>query len=345
MGEQTGGDDLTDVTVSVVVPMRNEAKDIGACLAGFEAQTWPLDRLDLVVVDGASDDGSRRIVEDLTATRPWIRIVDNPALRASAAFNRGIAATTGEVVCLFSSHGVPDPDYLANSVETLRRSRAAGVGGPIRIDGWDPRSRAVGLALASPFGMASPFRYSTTVTEVDTIGHPAYLRSTVDAVGPFDESLERNSDYEYNWRIRAQGMRLVFDSAIGSSYAPRPGIAALARQFWAYGRWKAEVVRRHPASVRPRQLVPPAFVAWLLLTPVLLLQRPTRRLLLLSLGLYAAGVAGSVLHARRTDPRHPVDLAALVAAFPTMHLSWGAGFLVSLLAPPAPTPGPDRPTD
>src|SRR5947207_7586661 len=92
--------------VTVVIPMLNEHDHIGACLDGFAAQTYPHDLLDLVVVDGGSDDGSRQLVDRLALQQPWVRVVDNPARRASAAFNRGIEAAKGEVICLFSAHGV-----------------------------------------------------------------------------------------------------------------------------------------------------------------------------------------------------------------------------------------------
>jgi len=185
----------------------------------------------------------------------------------------------------------------------------------------------------SPFGMASPFRYATGVSEVDTIGHPAYRREVLEAVGPFDESLGRNSDYEFNWRIRAAGERLVFDPAITSVYRPRPGLRALAGQFWWYGRWKAEVIRRHPRSVRPRHLVAPAFTLGLVVAPVALTRRRGRRLVAVTGGLYAGLAVAAALDAQRRSA-DPVDPVTLIAAFPVMHVAWGAGLLTSLVRRP-----------
>ena len=88
-------------------------------------------------------------------------------------------------------------------------------------------------------------------------------------VGPFDESLDRNSDYEFNWRLRSEGELLLFDPTIRSIYRPRPSLRALGRQFWWYGRWKERVVRRHPGSLRPRQLVAPSMVAAVAAAPML----------------------------------------------------------------------------
>ena len=152
--------------MSVCVPMRDEIDAIDACLDGFAAQTYPLDRLDVIVVDGGSTDGSRERVEERAARR--VRgsgVVDNPRQKAAAAFNRGVEAARGEVFCLFSAHGVPDPDYVARSVAVLaetgvaRRRRAvpatsAPTHGPTRSVG--PWCRPFGMALAPPLRHRPP---------------------------------------------------------------------------------------------------------------------------------------------------------------------------------------------
>ena len=314
---------------TVVIPMLDEAEHIEACLDAFGKQTYPLDHLDVVVVDGGSTDGSRALVEARAAREPWIRVVDNAAGRASAAFNRGVEAAKGSVVFLFSAHGVPENDYVASSVTALRESGVAGVGGRYEHVGLDRRSSAIGLAMVSPFGMASPHRFAARRQEVDTISHPAYRREVMLEVGPFDETLLRNSDYEFNYRMRALGYRLLFDPSVGSIYRPRPSLRALARQFWWYGRWKARVVARHPGSRRARHLVPPAVVVVLSLSPILAGFPSGRRLLPRLGGLYGALVLAAVVHSRPSQ--HQADPLVLAAAFPVMHVSWGAGYLTSVL--------------
>lgn len=314
--------------VSVVVPMLDEKAYIDACLDGFAAQDHPLDRLEVLVVDGGSTDGSRELVAARSVDEPWIRLVDNPRRKASAAFNRGVEAATGDVVCLFSSHGVPRPDFVRRSLEVLHESGAAGVGGVLRHEGLDPAGNAVGLAMISPVGMASPFRYARDRREVDTIGHPAYRAEVLREVGPFDEELERNSDYELNWRLRDAGHRLVFDPDIVTIYRPRGSLRALGRQFWHYGRWKQRVVRRHPRSMAPRHLVAPAAVLGVAVSPVLSRWRWGRRVVVAGGLGYAVVVATGVVLAR---PRaHHADPLVLAASFPVMHGAWGAGFLSSL---------------
>jgi glycosyltransferase involved in cell wall biosynthesis len=313
--------------------MFNELGFIEACLDGFAKQTYPLDSLEVLVVDGGSTDGSRELVTAMALDRPWVRLVDNPGRRASAAFNRGVEAAGGEVVCLFSAHGVPDPDYIERSVAVLAETEAAGVGGHYRHEGLEPVSQAVGLAMVSPFGMASPHRFARTRQEVDTISHPAYRRQALVDIGGFDEQLERNSDYELNWRLRERGHRLVFDPTIGSVYRPRASLSKLGRQFWWYGRWKVRVLERHPASIKPRHLVPPMATLGAAVSPVLLLGRRGRGVAAAGALGYAALLVAAVVHGR--PRRRGADPLAFAAAFPVMHASWGAGFLLSAAELPA----------
>jgi succinoglycan biosynthesis protein ExoA len=315
--------------VTVVVPMLNEKGFIESCLAGFAAQDYPLDLVDVVVVDGGSSDGSRRYVDELAAHESWVRVVENPKRRASAAFNAGVEAAKGSIVCLFSAHGVPDRAYVRRSVEVLVETGAAGVGGRYEHEGLDPISDAVGAAMVSPFGMASPHRFASTRATVDTISHPAYQREALDAVGPFDETLLRNSDYELNHRLCEMGAELVFDPSIASVYRPRGSLRALGRQFWWYGRWKERVIRRHPTSLKARHLAPPAAVVGLACGVTALPFRRGRQVVFGGVALYTLLVVAAVVHAR--PDRRKASIPTLAGAFPVMHVSWGAGFLASMI--------------
>ena len=148
-------------------------------------------------------------------------------------------------------------------------------------------------------------------------------------VGLFDETLMRNSDYEYNWRMSLRGHRLVFDPSVQSIYRPRTSLKALGRQFWWYGRWKARVVRRHPKSMRLRHLVAPAFVAGIVASPIIMRSAAGRRGVVALGVLYGAGVIAATTRAKPRE--HDASAPVLAASFPLMHISWGAGFLTSIV--------------
>ena len=181
------------------------------------------------------------------------------------------------------------------------------------------------MAMMSRFGMASPFRFTNERRMVDTIGHPAYWRSAVEDTGAFDETLERNSDYEFNFRMRRQGHDLLFDPEIVTSYHPRSSLPSLATQFFHYGAGKAAVLRQHPGSVKARHLVPPAMVLFLAASPALARFRWGRRLVSTGALAYATGMT---LAAATEQPwREGASLPVFLAAFPVMHVSWGIGLL------------------
>ncbi len=329
--------------------MLNELGAIESCLDSFAAQDYPLDLLDVLVIDGGSTDGSREYVDQRAVDSPWLRVIDNTVGSAAAAFNLGAREGLGEVVCLFSSHGVPASDYVSRSVKVLHETGAAGVGGSYHHIGTTPTSQSIGMAMVSPFGMASAHRMATVPKLVDTISHPAYVRNVLLDVGGFDESLARNSDYEINVRIRKAGHVLMFEPSVESIYRPRPNLKALGSQFWHYGRWKARVARQHPGHTKPRHLVAPAFAVGTAVTPLALAaNRPLRLLTTASWLAYgglcvaAAARAGQAANDSPTTafgadmaPGH--SRAALIAAFPTMHLNWGAGFVTSMIEDALPT--------
>lgn len=327
---KSSGAEVNPPRVSVVIPMLDEIGWIGNCISGFESQQYPLDRLEVIIVDSGSTDGSRPLVDSLITEHRWLRVVDNPDRLASAAFNRGVEAATGEIICLVGAHAEVGSDFISSSVSALEETGAAGVGGQLRHDGVDAVQQAIGLAMTSRFGMASPFRYSTQRCEVDTIGHPAYRREVLEAVGAFDESLLRNSDYEMNYRIRAAGHSLVLDPTIITVYRPRSTLRALARQFYNYGLGKSAVTRRHPRSLKLRHGVAPAATVLAAATPAMLSTRSGRWLVAgLSAG-YGAMLGAAVLSSRPHD--NGARVTTFVAAFPVMHLSWGAGFLVGMVS-------------
>lgn len=311
--------------VSVIIPMYNESGFIGPCIEGFQAQTYPPDLIEIIVVDGGSTDGCIDEVQRLVMCDPRIRLVPNPRRLAAAAANIGIESATGEVLCFLSAHGVPDPRYIEDSVDALVDTGAVGVGGRYLHVGLDPRSRAIGLAMASPFGMASPHRNAEHRGEVDTISHPTFLRQALVDVGGYDETLARNEDYETNYRLRKAGGRLVFTPEISSVYRPRSDLRQLAKQFHAYGEGKAMVLRRHPDSVRLRHLVPPLVVAGAALSTPALLHPIGRRVVAGAAMSYAALLAVAARRARTAD--HDADRWTFVAALPVMHVAWGAGVL------------------
>jgi succinoglycan biosynthesis protein ExoA len=291
--------------VSVIVPMRNEERYIGGCLRGLAAQDYPRDRFEVLVVDGDSTDGSRRVVEEIAReTGLHVRLLSNRRRSTPCGLNVGIAQARGEIIARVDAHAQAEPSFLAESVAALRESGADVVGGPIRSAGAGLVGGAIALAMSSPFGVGNAaFRYSREEQFTDTVPFPAYRRSVFDRIGPFAEDIEWGEDDEFHYRLGDAGGRILLTPRIASTYFTRSSLASVARQYFRYGRVKVEVLRRHPRRMRVRQLVPGAFVLGLAITGSLATLRGRFMLPLATLaGVYAlASLAASLRAAGRAN--------------------------------------------
>jgi succinoglycan biosynthesis protein ExoA len=320
--------------VSVIMPVRNEADFLAESLGAVLSQDYPCERMEILVADGMSTDGTREIVGDLASRHRQlsVRLVDNPGRIVAKGLNAALNCSKGEIIVRIDGHCRIASDYVSRCVDHLCRDDVDGVGGSINTMATTPVGRAIAAVMSSPFGVGgSAFRTVTDRTMlVDTVPFPAYTRRAIDIAGPFDEELVRNQDDEYNYRLRKLGARILLASDVKSDYYSRTSLRSLWRQYFQYGFYKVRVMQKHVLQMQIRHFVPPAFVlcllTGLLLSPVSLWARRLWLLVLLTYGL--ATLAASVATVRRTGWHRPW---LLPLAFPILHISYGSGFLVGLV--------------
>ncbi len=319
---------MTQPVVTILVPMRNEEAFIAACLASLRGQAYPADRLEILVLDGASTDRSAAIVQAIAAADPRVRLLPNPQRLQAAGLNLGIAAARGAILVRADAHAVYGPSYVATCVDHLAAGRAENVGGLQRPEGRGPFSRAVAAALQTPLGAGNaPYRLARAVRYADTVWLGAWKRETLQRLGGFRADMAANEDYELNCRLRAQGGRILLDPALPSAYYPRTSPARLWRQYWQYAVGKIQCLRLHPDSLVLRQLAVPLVVGAVVLSLLLL---PLTRIpaAVVGGGYLLLLLAGSVAAARRFGWAH---LPLLPLIYLTMHFAWGLGFFVGLV--------------
>ena len=317
--------------VSVVIPVRNEEEFIAQCLQSVVDQDYPKDRMEILVVDGGSEDRSREIVIEFSSRCPLIKLLDNPQLSAPAGLNLGIREAGGDIIVRVDGHCLLEPDYASQCVRYLRETGADNVGGLMQAVGYGYLGQVIALAINSFFGSGgSKFHYASKEQSVDTVYLGAFRRSVFDKVGFFNERLMRNQDYELNYRIRAAGGKVFLSPAIRSHYYGRSTLRDLWHQYFQYGFWKLEVLQMHLRSVQPRHLAAPLFIFSLFATGLLgLAQRGFLSLFLLAISGYSlASLLSSLLIARRKGWRY---FPLLPVAFAVMHFGWGLGFLLGLV--------------
>lgn len=321
--------------VSILMPIRNERDFIERSLGAALAQGYPADRLEVLVMDGMSTDGTRQYIEAVAAERPdlSIRLLDNPQEIVASALNIGTREARGEILLRVDGHCEIGGDHVELCVERLSTTSdpPAGVGGPVETVSPTVAGTAIAAAMSSRFGVGgSAFRLGVKEPSLaDTIPFPAYPKATLAAAGPYDEELIRNQDDEYNYRIRGFGGRLLLDPRLRSRYFARTSLGRLWRQYRQYGFWKVRVLQKHPRQMSARQFAPAALIAALLGSGILALFVPALWTVpVLIGGLYvAANLVASFSVALDQGIRL---LPALPAAFAALHFGYGLGFLFGL---------------
>lgn len=322
--------------VSLIVPCLNEQETIRFLLEAVAAQSYPCERLEVVIADGMSSDNTREVIESFRQEHhiPAISVVDNRQRNIPAGLNTAIQHAKGEILVRMDAHSIPQQDYIERCVSALQAKLGSNVGGVWEIKPGKPGITALAIAIAAahPLGVGDArYRYSKTAEEADTVPFGAFYRSLVDEIGLYDESLLTNEDYELNVRIRKHGGKIWLDPAIRSTYFSRSTFAELLHQYWRYGYWKVKMLKKYPETIRWRQALPPVFVASLLGFGVLAPFFSLIRWLLL----FEAAVYASVYLLVGVQSAWRWRKAGLILLVPfaivSMHLAWGSAFLVSLM--------------
>jgi glycosyltransferase involved in cell wall biosynthesis len=316
--------------VTVIVPCRNEERWIGPCLQSILDNDYPRDRLEVMVVDGLSDDGTRSVVESFAALFPQLQLLSNEKKITPTALNLGIAAARGSVIVRMDAHVEYPRDYLSSLIALLQESGADNVGGVCRtLPANDSAiARAVALGMSHPLGVGnSHFRIGATEDRwVDTVPFGCYRRDVFARIGLFDEELVRNQDDELNLRLIKHGGRILLSPRIVCKYYARDSLLKLWRMYYQYGYYKPLVVRKLGGVMTFRQLLPPLFVLYLLTTA---LTSPWSRIGLIAFAV-AAGSYLLAIGAVAIASLGRLGLAAatsLFTVFPSLHFSYGLGYM------------------
>ena len=320
---------MTQPLVSVVMPVRNEERYIERCLYSIASQDYPRELIEVIVIDGRSDDRTREIVTRFAHESTLdLRLLDNPRRRPAAAMNIGIDAARGGVILRVDGHAALAPDYVRCCVAALEAQDADCAGGVLESEGDTYMGEAIALAMSSRFGVGGAAFRIGGAGPADTVAFGAYRRDVFERIGRFAEDIDRGEDDEFNYRLRDAGGLIVLVPEARVRYTVRSDLPSLWRQYFGYGRAKVEVLRRHPAQAQARQLAPAALVAALGYFGVSAMLGRTGGLKALA-GAYALFVSSAslVLAFRHGWQRLPL----LPAVFACLHVSYGLGFFAGVL--------------
>jgi len=320
--------------VSVIIPIRNESKFIERCLGAVLQQSYPSERMEILIADGMSDDDTVSIIRGMDADNR-VKVIENPGRIQCRGLNLLIQASRGDILVRVDGHTIIADNYVAECVRLLQETGAANVGGPMIPVGEGWLGRAIAAAGRSPFAVPSVFHVSEKAQFTDTVYLGAWPRHVLIDVGGYDETPSVNEDYELNIRIRNAGGRIYFPPTIRSTYYGRQNLRALWRQYYRYGRSKVRTLRRHPKSLRPRQIIAPVFVAGIVLGLPLILLLPA--LIPLYISALLAYLVLCIMFAMLQASRLGWNLFPLLpVVFITIHIAWGTGFWDEIFRPARP---------
>lgn len=316
--------------VSIVMPVRNEVAHLDQALTAICDQSYPADRIEIIVVDGGSADGTLEQVRARMARDRRIRLLGGPGVNTPHAMNIGIEASSGDIVAKIDGHGWINADFIEVAVDTLAAENRVGcVGGQIVPLAETDSERAISYARFSKLGVGGgPYTAANKIHEADTVQCGVYRRSALVDVGGFDPHLPYGEDEELNYRVRQAGWRIVFHPGMQFRYRVRPTVKSLFRQYVRYGRARVAVIRKHPPFFRVKHAVPAALVIILFVGGALAAVGSLRPSGLLILASYAAAVAGGSvwLTVKNRCPRPDLIASSLLA----LHLGYGLGVIAGL---------------
>lgn len=318
--------------VSVIVPIFNEEKSIGNCIKSILEQDYSKENMQVIFVDGMSEDNTREIVKEYIERYPQIfRLMDNPKRIAPVAMNIGINVAEGKYIIRLDAHSEYPPNYISECIHTLENIEADNVGGLALSKGSGTVGEAYAQVLSSKFGVGnSGFRTGASSGYVDTVPFGAFKRETFDKYGTYDERLIRNQDYELNFRIRKNGGRIYLNSNIKLYYHCKNTFNAIAKQSFENGKWNVITMKLCPGSMGLRHFIPFIFLCSLIgLTLASLVFKPFLYILGLELILYM--FCNLIFSLKNDEKRYKNRALTKLFLFPLFHCSYGMGSMIGLL--------------
>src|SRR5215475_9989059 len=329
--------------VSVIMPVRNAERNLAESVSHVLNQGYP-GELELVLAVGPSKDRTEEIAQQLAAADGRITVVPNPSGQIPNALNAAVRASRNPIIVRVDVRSRLPAGYIAAAVRMLLQTGAANVGGVMTAEGVTPFQHAVGWVMTARTGVG-PARFHHPGGKAgpsDSVYLGTYRRDAIEAVGGYDERYLRGEDWELNHRLRKAGGLIWLQPALRVTYRPRASLRGLAAQYFLYGRWRRAVSRRHHGTMTRRYLAPPATLIALAIGTLAGLagvasladRSGTWWQWLLTAGMaiplgYLISVLVITAKAGTDGRLSGRAVAWLPVVIATMHLCWGAGFLLS----------------
>lgn len=319
--------------VAIIIPTLNEERFISRCLNSIIKQTYEFEKMDVMIIDGGSNDKTKDIVAEYQKSHQNIRFIENKKKIQSAAFNIGFKKSTAPYIIRLDAHAEYDSKYISLCIENLKQDEKRGnVGGRCNILPFNQSLWAQTNAILnhSRFGIGgAAFRVSNEAHNTDSVPFGAFPRKIIEKIGGMREDLPRGEDNEYNSRIRKAGYKIFFDPNIISSYFARPTLGASCKQMYANGNSIGYLYYIDREAIGIRHLVPLLFVVSGLFSIIIsVLWSPFCYVFCGGLALYIIADAIASIMGAKDNVKCTLPLFIL---FFCVHVSYGMGTIAGLI--------------
>lgn len=322
--------------VSIIVPCRNEEGYIKKFIESIINIDYPKESLEVLIVDGDSDDGSKEIILEYANKYPYIKLLNNPQKTVPCGMNLGIQNAKGDIIIRMDVHAIYPKDYIKKLIYYIEKLKADNVGGAWETipSGDTLVARSIALSMSSLFGVGNA-KYRTLKDdkakewyEVDTVPFGCYRKEIFDKVGYYDEDLIRNQDNELNERIIKYGGKIYLIPSIKIKYFARKNYSQLFKMFYQYGYFGPLVDKKLKKFTRIRRYIPAIFLLSMFLPIIMSLINLKFAYITVLIFLFYTMVNLSFSTWIAIKQKDITLVPFLFIAFLTSHFSYGLGYII-----------------
>ena len=320
--------------ISVIIPCRNEEFFISQCINSLLLNDYPHDKVEILVIDGSSNDRTLEIVKDIAKINSSVKVFHNPGRIFPSAVNIGIRNASGSLIFIAGAHARYEDNYIKECVKNSYKYNADNVGGVLITVPINESltGRLITTVLSSPFGVGnSKFRTgSLKPIETDTVFGGCYNRKVFSKYGLFNESLISTSDYEFNKRIKRAGARIFLVPEIKITYYTRSTLLKFFRNNIRNGIWAVYPIAltdHFPVSLR--HLVPMLFI--IVLSGTILLSFYFKCFLILLLTISVVYLFTALIFSVKSVGKQYHYILFMPFLFLGLHLTYGFGSVIGII--------------
>jgi len=326
--------------IDVIVGVKNEEEYIERCIRSLMTQT--MEDINILVVDGMSEDRTRDIVSKLVDEDPRVKLLINERETISSGRNIGLNASTSEYVAYLDGHAYVDEDWLktlySSYKECEKKYPLGGIGSTYASPEDDsPFGKTVAYCVQTMFGgLGTSFTEEKEIHPVDTVAFALYKRSTLTGEEIiYDEKMTHCEDTDFNHQLVNKGYVLLKHPEAKVYQYRRKNIGQFFLQMFKYGEGRYKLANKYRETLKYYHLIPVLAILYLLFSIVsailfligqinlfnlILIWSPVILYLIIDI-LYTLNII-----ARYGSLKH---ISALMI-FPAIHIGYGIGFLKGL---------------